>query len=143
MITRTNNISEDELISYWIKLSNKYDCDIPNYLKPIGLSREQKHKIERFAKSLERCNERSKIKRVEYNLLNKNKSKNGYVKRLNKKYISTRIENNNNNIRKKSPTKTMRILNNYNQKKFGTSGKLILPNLVNNNSINKKYIIEK
>ena len=143
LITRTNNISEDELISYWIKLSNKYDCDIPNYLKPIGLSREQKHKIERFAKSLERCHERSKIKRVEYNFLNKNKSKNGYVKRLNKKYISTRIENNNNNIRKKSPTKTMRILNNYNQKKFGTSGKLILPNLVNNNSINKKYIIEK
>jgi serine/threonine protein kinase len=136
LITRTNNISEDELISYWIKLSNKYDCDIPNYLKPIGLSREQKHKIERFAKSLERCNERSKIKRVENNLLNKNKSQNGYVKRLNKKYISTRIENN--NIRKKSPTKTMRILNNYNKKKFGTSGKLILPNLVNNNSINKK-----
>ena len=136
LITRTNNISEDELISYWIKLSNRYDCDIPNYLKPIGLSREQKHKIERFAKSLERCNQRSKTKRDEHNLLIKNKSQNGYVKRLNRKYISTRIENN--NIKSKSPTKTMRILKNYNKKKFGTFGKLILPNLVNNNSINKK-----
>lgn len=133
LITRTNNISEDELISYWIKLSNKYDCDIPNYMKPIGLSREQKHKIERFAKSLERCNERSKTKRNEHNILNKNKSQNAYVKRLNKKYISTRIENN--NMRTKSPNRTLK---NYNKKKFGTFGKLILPNLVNNNSINKK-----
>lgn len=136
LITRTNNISEDELISYWIKLSNKYDCDIPNYMKPIGLSREQKHKIERFAKSLERCNERSKTKGDEHILLNKNKSQNGFAKRLNKKYISTRIENN--NMRAKNPTKTMRGLKSYNKKKFGTFGKLILPNLVNYNSINKK-----
>ena len=136
LITRTNNISEDELISYWIKLSNKYDCDIPNYMKPIGLSREQKHKIERFAKSLERCNERSKTKRDEHILLNKNKSQNGYAKRLNKKYISTRIENI--NMKAKIPTKTMRVLKNYNKKKFGTFGKLILPNLMNYNSINKK-----
>mgnify|MGYP002623820035 CR=1 FL=1 len=133
IINKKNNISEDELISYWIKLSNKYDCDIPNYMKPIGLSREQKHKIERFAKSLERCNERSKTKRNEHNILNKNKSQNAYVKRINKKYISTRIENN--NMRTKSPNKTLK---NYNKKKFGTFGKLILPNLVNNNSINKK-----
>jgi len=136
LITRTNNISEDELISYWIKLSNKYDCDIPNYMKPIGLSREQKHKIERFAKSLERCNERSKTKRDEHILLNKNKSQNRYVKRLNKKYISTRIENN--NMRAQNPTKTMRGLKNYNRKKFGTFGQLVLPNLVNYNPINKK-----
>ena len=136
LITKTNNISEDELISYWIKLSNKYDCDIPNYMKPIGLSREQKHKMERFAKSLERCNVRSKTKKEEYNLLNKNKSQNKYVKRLNKKYISMRIENN--NMRTKNPTKTMRVLKDYNKKKFGTFGKLILPNLVNYNSVNKK-----
>lgn len=136
LITRTNNISEDELISYWIKLSNKYDCDIPNYMKPIGLSREQKHKIERFAKSLERCNERSKTKRDEHNLLNKNKSQNGYVKRLNKKYISTRIDNN--IMRIKDPSKTMRGLKNHNKKKFGTVGKLILPNLRNYNSVNRK-----
>jgi serine/threonine protein kinase len=136
LITKTNNISEDELISYWIKLSNKYDCDIPNYMKPIGLSREQKHKIERFAKSLERCNVRCKTKREEHNLLNKNKSQNGYVKRLNKKNISMKIENN--NMRTKSPTKTMRVLKDFNKKKFGTFGKLILPNLVNYKSINKK-----
>ena len=53
-LTKINNLTEDELISYWVKLSNKFDNEIPNYMKPIGLSRELKHKFEKLAKSFEK-----------------------------------------------------------------------------------------
>ena len=48
----TKDINEDDLILYYINMTLKYNGNIPNFLKPIGLSREQKKKIEQFTKGM-------------------------------------------------------------------------------------------
>ena len=111
----TNEMSEDELITYWINMTIKYKGNVPSFLKPIGLTREQKKRIERFTQGMGRT---------------KNKSINGSVTNLNENIIQNQQINNMTNYTKiktvksanrlyKSPTKT--------KKMHRSSDKLLLP----------------
>ena len=129
-LTKINNISDDELISFWIKLSNKFPNTIPNYIKPIGLTREQKKKIERFSKSLEKTKDISRSNKI----IKKNKT---YRKKIKKYDIKNPTINNSNSYLKNyyhakydNKLKSFKVLNN-NRNKSSIYGKLILPNLVN------------
>ena len=131
LITRTNNISDDELISYWIKLSNKYDNEIPNFIKPIGFSKEQKQKIERFSKSLEKNHNKDN----KNDMINKNKNQNWFNQKSN--ILITEFKNNN-KIKKINLSRTIRVIKHRKNNRSGTLGKLVLPNLFINYSINQK-----
>ena len=127
--TKINNNSNDELLSYWIKLTNNFYKEVPNYMKPIGLSREQKQKIEKFAKSLE--------KKGKINFSYKTIGKDKLNKKINNSNISKNYITSYNFINNDIKARKIKLLNNNNKIKSSIYGKLILPNLVNINS-NKK-----
>ena len=134
-LTRTNNISDDELISFWIKLSNKFPKSIPNYIKPIGLTREQKQKIERFSRSLEKSKEISlSNKNINKNKRHRIKIKNFVIKNCTKTNWYLKNYNNtnyDNKLKSLSPLKNKK-------NKSSIYVKLILPNLVNINQYKEK-----
>ena len=111
----TNQMSEDELITYWINLTIKYKGNVPSFLKPIGLTREQKKRIEKFTQGM------GKTKKYKKN--------NGSLPNMNENIILDQQNNNNNYIKiktnksangmYKSPTKT--------KKMHRSSDKIILP----------------
>lgn len=134
-LTKINNLTEDELISYWMKLSNKFDNEIPNYMKPIGLSRELKHKFEKLAKSFEKYS----IKKIDNKNIDTYKSNKKTIKNFHANYsykINSNIKTHTNINSYKS--KNRALLNTNNKNKSSVCGKLILPNLVVIHS-QKKY----
>ena len=118
-----------------MKLSNKFDNEIPNYMKPIGLSRELKHKFEKLAKSFEKYS----IKKIDNKNIDTYKSNKKTIKyfHANNSYkINSNIKTHTNINSYKS--KNRALLNTNNKNKSSVCGKLILPNLVVIHS-QKKY----
>lgn len=55
LITKvTKDFTEDKMFQYNLNMMSKYHGDIPNFLKPIGFSKEQKHNFGRMASSMNR-----------------------------------------------------------------------------------------
>ena len=98
-------------------------------MKSIGLSREQKQKIEKFAK----ISEKKRNGNFSYKTIGKHK--------LDKKTNNSNRSKNNitsyNFINNEIKTRKIKLLNNNNTIKSSIYGKLILPNLVNINSNQK------
>ena len=115
----TKDISEDELMVYCVNMAIKYKGNVPNFMKPIGLSKEQKKRIDRLTKGIGKCH------------------KNGFNRSININTNENQKQMNNVNLIKEPK------LNSYSKLK---KNKCVLKSPIRSNKVNKtseKFFLPK
>ena len=113
----THDMTEDELVIYWVNMTIKYKGNIPSFLKPIGLTREQKKKIERLTQGMGKTN---KNKSMNVGVIEKNENQNITFKENKMTNDYSKIKTNK-SVKFISPTKT--------KKMYRSNDKVVLPKL--------------